>query len=129
MTQNKNYNWQGKTILIVEDNDINFLLTKEILLKTKVVCIRVKDGPSAINLSQKNININLILMDLAMPGIDGLETTKKIHEIIPNIPILGFSALDNKEEFIEVGACGFIQKPFEVHDFFSIIDEQFQKQN
>lgn len=128
MTQNKNYNWLGKTILIVEDDDINYLLANEILLKTKVNCIRVKNGSAAIKLSQKNKEINLILMDLAMPGIDGLETTKQILEIIPNTPVIGFSAIDNESEFVEVGACGFIKKPFEMKDFFSIIDKQFQKQ-
>ncbi|OFY95751.1 MAG: hypothetical protein A2309_08425 [Bacteroidetes bacterium RIFOXYB2_FULL_35_7] len=67
-------------------------------------------------------------MDCEMPGINGIETTKQVNKLIPETPIVGFSSGDNKEKFLEVGACGFIKKTEEVHLFFSVIEEQFSKQ-
>ena len=119
------YDWSNKTILIAEDTEMNYLFLVEALRQTRVNVIRAKDGEEAIEIFNKNPQIDLILMDINMPKLDGFETTKRIKEVKPDIPIIAQTALslqDAKERSVEVGCNDFILKPIKLKLFLSKLD-------
>ncbi|MGB9701524.1 MAG: ATP-binding protein [Candidatus Kapaibacteriota bacterium] len=102
------------TILIAEDDDINYLVLYKLLEKMNFHLIRANDGVEAVNIVKENKNIELILMDLKMPHLDGFEASKQIKEIAPNIPIIAvsaFSAYHEKQKAAESGCNEYIEKP------------------
>lgn len=118
----KKSDWSKKTILVAEDTDINYFLLSEVLKKTNAKLIRVKNGQEAVELinSQK---IDLVLMDINMPIMDGYEATKIIKEYNSNIPIIIQTAIyeNGKEQAIKAGADDFIAKPIDLKTFMAKI--------
>ena len=70
----------GKNVLVVEDNKINQMITKKILEKNKMVCQVADNGTDALQLVKEN-DFDIVLMDIHMPGISGIEATQKIREV------------------------------------------------
>ncbi|MBN2486470.1 MAG: response regulator [Bacteroidales bacterium] len=114
--------WRDKTILIAEDTDINYYLLAEVLRTTNVKILRVKDGQEAVTLAKDN-NIDLILMDINMPNMNGFEATKQIKQLNKKIPVIIQTAVfeDGLEKSIEVGADDFISKPIDLKLFMEKI--------
>lgn len=115
---------ENKAILIVEDNKINQMITKKILEKKKMRCTVVDNGLDAIKQVEEG-DFDVILMDIHMPGISGIEATKKIREFNKTIPIIALTATtieDNLEDFYNAGFNEFIPKPFKAEDFFEKIN-------
>jgi len=118
----ESYNWSGKTILIAEDTEMNYLFLVEALKTTNVNILRAKDGEEAIEVFKENPGIDLILMDINMPKMDGFETTKQIKEIRKDIPVIAQTALnieDARDKASEVGCDDFILKPIRLNLFLS----------
>lgn len=119
-----NINWQSKTILIAEDTDVNYFLLVEVLKKTKAKVFRVKDGQEAIDFV-KNNDVDLILMDINMPRINGYDATRAIKEFRNNIPIIVQTAMhliDDDEEAFKAGADDYITKPIDLKTFINKIE-------
>lgn len=116
--------WSAKTILIAEDTDMNYYLLVQVLKKTKVNIVRVKDGEEAINFV-KNNEVDLILMDINMPGVDGYEATEEIKRFNSNIPVIIQTAIhkDAFEKAKSSGADEFVSKPIDLKTFMSIISK------
>ncbi|QQS49874.1 MAG: response regulator [Bacteroidota bacterium] len=114
--------WQSKTVLIAEDTDINFFLMAEVLKKTKVKLLRVKNGAEAVELVKSN-HVDLVLMDINMPTMDGYEATKLIKEFRSEIPIIIQTAIheDGYERAMKAGANDFIAKPIDLKLFMEKI--------
>lgn len=105
-------NQKEKIILVAEDVDSNFLLLKAILKGTYNL-IRAKDGAEAVELFHKQ-NPDLILMDIKMPIMDGLEATRKIREENTDITIIALTAFAfeaDKIEAFKAGCNDFLTKP------------------
>ena len=120
------YNWQDYRILIAEDTEMNFLFLKEALKGTGVEILHAKDGQEAIGMIEQNQDIDLILMDINMPKMDGFESTSKIKKITQNIPIIAQTALnieDAKEKAEKAGCDDFITKPIKLKTFLNLIDQ------
>lgn len=101
-----------RTILIAEDEDSNFDLLKAILGR-KYRLIRARDGMEAVT-SYDEAKPDLILMDIKMPNLDGLEATKIIRELSPTVPIIAQSAYAYQQDQIaamDAGCSDFIAKP------------------
>ena len=114
---------ENVSILVVEDNKINQMITKKILEKNKMVCLVADNGMDAIKMVHEN-NFELILMDIHMPGISGIETTQKIREFNKQLPIIALTAVtidENLDEFYKAGFNEIIPKPFKPEDFFEKI--------
>ncbi len=110
-----------KRILIVEDNKINQLITRKILEKNKIICDVADNGDIAVNKVREN-SFDLILMDIHMPGISGIEATKQIREFDKEIPIIALTAVtldDNLDEFYDNGFNDIIPKPYKTEEFFT----------
>lgn len=108
------YSWLGKTILIVEDNETSNIYFEAALRKTKAVLIWAKNGLDAVELVKKNNQVNLILMDINMPKLDGIEATRIIKGINPEIVIVVQTAfiLSGEERMCQEAGCDeFITKP------------------
>ena len=101
-----------KKILIAEDNDSNFILMTYIL-KKYYAYERAKNGKEAVDLVEKN-TYDMVLMDIKMPIMDGLEATKAIKKIRPEIPIIALTAnaFDSDRQLaMEAGCIDFLSKP------------------
>ncbi|MQY80151.1 MAG: response regulator [Bacteroidetes bacterium] len=108
----------GKTILVVEDEDANYFLIETLLRKYNPKIIRARDGLDAIRVTQSQDNPDLILMDIRLPGLNGIESTRKIREFNPKVPIIAQTAYafpEDKEKAIAAGCNDFITKPIN-HD-------------
>ncbi len=104
-------------ILIAEDGDVNFLFLKTVLTKMPdydFIIHRAEDGRKAVEICEENATIDLVLMDIKMPVMDGYEATKRIKKIRPQLPIVAQTAYSTEEDIkkaIEAGCDDFISKP------------------
>lgn len=106
-------------ILVVEDNKINQMITKKILNKMNLNCDIVENGEDAVE-HVKKTNYNLVLMDIHMPGITGIEATKIIRSFDKDLTIFALTAVtleDKMQEFDDAGVTDIISKPFKQDDF------------
>jgi serine phosphatase RsbU (regulator of sigma subunit)/CheY-like chemotaxis protein len=129
--KSSDYDWQGYKILIAEDTEINFIFLSEALKNTGVDIVHAQDGQKAIERIKDEPDIDLVLMDINMPKLDGFESTAKIRELRDDLPIIAQTALsiDNAQEKAEeVGCDDFITKPIKLKSFLKLID-QYLKQN
>ena len=116
---------EDKRILVVEDNKINQMITRKILEKNKVICDVADNGTIAIEKVQNN-DFDLILMDIHMPGISGIEATIEIRKFDESIPIIALTAVtldDNLDEFYLNGFNDIIPKPYKTEEFFHKINK------
>lgn len=115
-SDHKVYDWSGKTILIAEDTDCSFLYLKTILRHTNAVILWASTGHEAINLVRENKYIDIVLMDINMPGINGFDATIAIHSIRENLPVIAQTAYvyDNEVELCFASGCiDYISKPID----------------
>ncbi|MGC8803487.1 MAG: ATP-binding response regulator, partial [Bacteroidales bacterium] len=118
-----NLTWPGKTILIVEDETSNYKYL-EALLNNRVNLLWAKNGIEAIQMCNEQ-PVDLILMDIKLPKLDGFEATRKIKEQKPSLPIIAVTAYAmeaDKNESIQAGCNNFISKPFKMEELFSLIN-------
>ena len=130
ITTNKANN--NKTILLVEDNDLNIEIANELLCSSGFNVICATNGQEALNtvINSKTGDIDLILMDIQMPIMNGYETTKNIRKLDDaykaNIPIIAMTAnafSDDRDAAFEVGMNGFISKPIDINEVLTTIDK------
>lgn len=106
-------------ILVVEDNKINQMITKKILTKMDLKCDIIDNGEDAVEMIKAN-NYNIILMDIHMPGISGIEATKRVRLFDKELTIFALTAVtieDKMHEFEEAGFTDIIPKPFKQEEF------------
>ncbi|MFP4471400.1 MAG: response regulator [Bacteroidales bacterium] len=114
MADELKYDWNGKTILIVEDNDNNFDLLKTFLKSTGAEVLWAQDGDESVELCRQNESINLVLMDIQLPTVSGFDATQKIREIRGNLPIVAqtaFAMVGDREKSLAAGCDDYISKP------------------
>lgn len=113
-----------KRILVAEDNDSNYLLMT-FILKGHYEILRASDGQEAVDKASTE-HLDLILMDLKMPRMDGLTATKQIKGMLPNLPIVALTAnaFDTDRQLaMEAGCDAFLAKPVSAADCLQIIDK------
>jgi signal transduction histidine kinase len=104
----------GKIILVAEDETNNFLLINELLTNMKLKVIRAKNGLEAVNKCLSGNLPDLILMDIKMPVMDGIEATKRIKKFSPGLPIVALTAYAlevDKKRIFDSGCDDYIEKP------------------
>ncbi|MGE5382416.1 MAG: response regulator [Omnitrophica WOR_2 bacterium] len=112
----KIYDWNGKCILIAEDTDCSFLYLKTILRHTNAEILWASSGQEAINIVRERKNIDIVLMDINMPGINGFDATIAIHSICEELPVIAQTAYvyDNEVELCYSAGCiDYISKPID----------------
>ena len=116
-------------ILIIDDNNINLLVTKKTIEKFKYNCITADSGIQALEILEKE-SFDVILIDINMPVLNGFETTKIIRKRGINTGVIALTAFDKEEVMEQALSSGFddvISKPFEVKDLYITINEVFSK--
>ncbi len=124
------YNWEGKNILVVDDTKMNFVLLKTQLRKTNANISWLENGQEAIDYVQNGNEPDVILMDVRMPVVDGIEASRRIKEIKPEIPIIIQTASvmgDAYEEIAQSKCDDTIFKPIDAIKLREIIAKQFNK--
>ena len=120
---------ENRQVLVVEDNKINQMITRKILEKRKIVCQVADNGMDAIKMVQEN-DFDVVLMDIHMPGISGIEATQEIRKFNPELPIIALTAVtidENLDEFYRVGFNEIIPKPFKTEEFFEKIHRTLEQ--
>ncbi len=111
-------------ILVVEDNDINYLVLEEILSDYQFDLYRAADGREFHEIIRKTKEFDLVLMDLMLPDTDGIELSKYLINNDIKIPIVFISAYTERcEEIFDLGIEYFISKPIYKELFFSILSK------
>jgi PAS domain S-box-containing protein len=113
------YQWGKFTVLVAEDDDLNFMFIEEMLSETKIKLIRAKNGLEAIDAVKNNSEIELVLMDIQMPFMDGYQSTREILLIKPHLPIIAqtaFALASEKELSFKAGCIDYISKPLDMEE-------------
>jgi CheY-like chemotaxis protein len=123
-----NYIWEYKKILIAEDEETNYLFVEAILEDTKAELIWAKNGKDAIEKFSQVSGVDLILMDIKMPEMDGLTATKHIRQMDRNVPIIAQTAYamsEDKNKCISAGCTDYLTKPINHRLLLATIDKYF----
>ncbi len=116
------------SILVAEDDEYNYMLIKKYLEKPNLNLVRAKNGLEAVKYCQSVKNIDIILMDLKMPEMDGYEATQKIRKILPAIPVIAQTAYaTDKEKAFKSGCDDIITKPFKQSDLLELIKKYLKQ--
>ncbi len=124
------FNWQSKVVLVADDIDINYKLIEEILLPTKAKILWAKDGMEAVEICLKNDSIDLVLMDIKMPKMNGFEATQKIKAHKRDLIVIGQTAYAHDNEnhkCLNTGFDNYIAKPIKIETLLSTINQAFVK--
>ena len=125
------YDWESKIILIAEDDDANYMLLERALSKTKATLIRAENGKEAVKIFKSTPGICVILMDIRMPIMDGIEATQEIKEIDSKIPIIvqtAFTMSSEKEKSFKAGCDDYISKPINLKELISTVSKYIDRE-
>jgi len=114
------------TILVAEDDDVNFLYIKEIFKGAGAEILHAINGREAVEMCEKNDRIGIVLIDIKMPVMNGYEAIKKIREFRPSLPIIAQTAFALSNEMLRAfnaGSNDYISKPFTREQLLSIVSK------
>jgi len=121
------YHWNNRVVLITEDEEVNFFYLKTLLQKANAKVIRAKNGKEAVDIIAKHKGeIDLILMDLNMPVMDGYEAMRIIKSKHPSIPIIAQTAYtmnNDRHRCLEAGFNDYIAKPINRLALYRMVNE------
>jgi CheY-like chemotaxis protein len=129
LISNKSYRWENKKILIAEDETLNWFFIREMLRKTGADIRRAKDGIEVVEKTRIQ-QPDIILMDLKMPEMSGIEATKQIRKFNMDVPIIAQTAFvmaEEKEQSLRAGCNQFVTKPLDRTVIMEIIDAYLKK--
>ena len=124
LTKMKNY--AGKTILIAEDEQSNFDFLKILFTRMNIRVLWAKDGLEAVSLCETDPSINLVLMDIKMPILNGYEATKLIKNKRPDLPIVAqtaYAMISDKLEAEKAGCDGYLSKPIKISQITEVLEK------
>jgi CheY-like chemotaxis protein len=112
----------GKTILVVEDNELNLELVRDVLVFNGYSVLEARTGQEGIDVARGQ-PLDLILMDLQLPDMDGREVLAAIRDLgvsretTPSVAVTAFAMKGDEERFLAAGFDGYIAKPIDVLSF------------
>ena len=119
------YQFADKTILVVEDTETSIKFFDAALRKSEATMLWAESGEEAIDILNENIeNIDIVLLDLNLPGINGFDVLKHIRDISPELPVIVQTAYlfsGEKNTSFTMGANDFISKPIQLNDLLENI--------
>jgi two-component system cell cycle response regulator DivK len=117
----------NRHVLVVEDNEKNMKLVRDVLRATGYTTLAATTGEDAVELAQAH-EPALVLMDVQLPGIDGLEALRRLRQqkLTASIPVLAVTAQamsGDRERFLEAGFDGYLSKPIDVAELIQVVQE------
>jgi PAS domain S-box-containing protein len=128
-TDNLNINWQNKKFLVAEDDNYGYTYISHILEKTGVELIRARNGNEALEALSFHRDIELVLMDLRMPVLNGLDATRQIKTLYPKLPVIAQTAFamdGDRNKCLEAGCDDYIKKPIHAESLLAKISQFVQ---
>ena len=125
----KHPEWKNKVILVVEDEESNYTFLEQVLKRTGVKIFWAKNGAEAVNMAHSE-KLDLILMDIRIPGMDGYEATRQIKKERKNLPVIAQTAYalkGEKEMSIESGCDDYISKPIDIKELMAMLDKYLSR--
>lgn len=125
-----NYVWEGKTVLIAEDIMSNFNFLRLLLKKSKVNVIWVENGKDTVKAALNNAEIDLVLLDINLPLLNGYEVVKQIKDKRPDLPVIAQTAYalgGDREKSIAAGCDDYVSKPISISVLLKKIDSYLGK--
>ena len=126
----RDIDWKDKVILVAEDEELNFRFLEAVLQKTQAKILRAKNGIEAIKLCKNIHHIDMILMDIKMPVMNGNDATIEIKRERPDLPIIAQTAFSFQEEIAkcrEAGCDDYVTKPIDIKMLINKMSRFFQK--
>jgi PAS domain S-box-containing protein len=121
-----NYQWEGRLFLIAEDDKFSYKFLEGFLKQTRAEVLRAADGREAVEICRTNPNIDLVLMDIQMPEMNGLEATEEIKKFNRNLPVIAQTAnaiSEERQRCLEAGCDDFITKPVNITELYAKINK------
>ena len=112
------FDWSNKNVLVAEDEDLNFKVLESVLTRAKANVWRAKDGVEAIEVCQAT-TIDLVLMDIQMPRMDGYAATRKIKQFNKNLPVIAqtsYAMAGERENCLAAGCDDYLSKPLNLEE-------------
>ncbi|MEN8228941.1 MAG: response regulator [Bacteroidota bacterium] len=125
------FDFTGKVVLVVEDNMISYKLISAVLSRVKVGVVHAANGRQAIEFCENENHFDLVLMDMQMPEVNGLEATRKIKLIRHDLPVIATTAntFDEDEVTCRIAGCdAFLTKPIQFRKLFELMQSFFDRQ-
>ncbi len=125
-SNNELIDFNGSSLLIVEDNEMNFKYLSNLFTEHNVNVIHAKNGLEAVEICKHEKNIKIVLMDLKMPVMNGIDACTEILKHVPDLLIIAqtaYTSPDDKERAIAIGCKAFISKPIREKELFQIISK------
>lgn len=121
------YHWNNRVVLITEDEEVNFFYLKTLLKKTEARILRAKNGKEAVDIiAEYKGGVDLILMDINMPVMDGYEAMRIIKSKHPNLPIIAQTAYtlnNDRHKCLKAGFNDYIAKPVNRVALFRMVND------
>ena len=120
------YNWKDKRILIVEDEEINNMFFDAALSRTESELLWAKNGKEAVDIVEITDDVDVILMDIRLPIMDGCEATRRIKKKNSDIPIIAQTAYaleGDRERILDAGCDDYLAKPIRFEELLATIDK------
>lgn len=122
------YDFSKKVILVVEDNHISFKLISAVLGQVQATVVHASNGRQAIDLCASEEHFDLVLMDVQMPEVNGLEATREIKGLRPDLVVVATTANAYAEDELackQAGCDGFLPKPLNFRNMFELMQSFF----
>ena len=122
------YQWADKVILLVEDEPICCLFFQSALRNTESLLLMAHNGEEAVATIKEHPEIDLVLMDLKLPKMDGLEASRQIKKLRPDLPIIvqtAYAFNNERQKAIEAGCADYFLKPIQIEILMERIEEIF----
>ncbi len=123
--------WTNKTILIAEDEDSNYMFLEAVLQRTGAKLIWARNGQEAIDACKNSKSIDLVLMDLQMPNINGYQAREVIKEIFPETPQIAqtaFAMADDEKRAMDAGFDAYLSKPIRKNNLLEVVGRFLDKE-
>ena len=126
-TEQPEYHWNNRVVLITEDEEVNFFYLKTLLKKTQARILRAKNGKEAVEIiAEHKGGVDLILMDINMPVMDGYEAMRIIKSKHPDLPIIAQTAYtlnNDRHKCLKAGFNDYIAKPVNRVALFRMVND------
>lgn len=120
-----NFEWKGKKIMVVDDEELNWIYLRDFITPTLAQPIWAKNGKEAVEIYRQDSSIDILIMDFRMPVMNGFDATKEIRSFDQKVPVIALTAYAQQEEkdlFLNAGCNAFLSKPIRTEQLFKILN-------